>query len=184
MRAEKTDKNNDKVRSVVKKAMREGKDILMLTKEGDASSIVTVYNNTVRIANKANENINVDEDPEITFNFRKNRGSSSSEDKVNTSDEMMEVDINEQFILDCQRQAQRDEQKRMEQQRKDRQEKQIEKDPLQQSQQVIREAEASRARLFGAKGNDNLLPNLTNWVNESPPYMRSADVDENYLVIG
>ena len=42
----------------------------------------------------------VEMDLEVTLNFKKH-DSSSSEDKVNTSDELMEVDINEQFIADC-----------------------------------------------------------------------------------
>ena len=49
----------------------------------------------------------VTNDPEITFNF-KNRESSSSEDQIDTSDDLlMEVDVHNQFIADCQAEARR-----------------------------------------------------------------------------
>ena len=47
------------------------------------------------------------DDPEITFKTTeansqaKLRDSTSSEDQIDTSDEMLEVDINERFIADC-----------------------------------------------------------------------------------
>ena len=59
-------------------------------------------------------NPNLCDDPEITFKQTntvtkvgtvRNRDSSSSEEGVNTSDELMIVDINEQFITDCQEEA-------------------------------------------------------------------------------
>ena len=49
-------------------------------------------------------------DQEVTFNLqnqkhnRKERDSSSSEDRVNTSDEMMEIDC-KKFIADCREEA-------------------------------------------------------------------------------
>ena len=47
-------------------------------------------------------------DPEISFKIKDTRrGSSSSEDQVNTSDELMDVD---NFIADCEAQAKKDRQ--------------------------------------------------------------------------
>ena len=154
-------------------------------KTDGATSEVTIYHNAVQ--RKANENVDCDnrgddqeQDPEITFKIKDKRDRSSSEDKIDTSDELMEININEQFILDCQRQAQKDEQSCRQQQHQHQQD-QAEPDPLEKSQQVIREAEAAKARMFNTKGNYNYHPATLNFL---PNSMRSVDIDENYLIIG
>ena len=55
-------------------------------------------------------------DPEITFKIddksKEHRNSSSSEERIDTSDELMEVDldINDRFIADCKEEANRQQQ--------------------------------------------------------------------------
>ena len=68
----------------------------------EALSKTTIYKDAVR------KQMEVD-DPEITFNFNK-RDSSSSEDRIDTSDELMEIDVNDQFIADCAQQAEKQQQ--------------------------------------------------------------------------
>ena len=136
----------------------------------DSLSAETIYRDAVR------KDIETG-DPEITFNMKSKRGSSSSEDKVNTSDELMEIDdFNEKFIADCARQARIDEQRHKEGRDAPQQ--------MERSQEVIREAEARKGYLFVPKGiSDN--PNFTNWQgNVNSDMIRSADVDKNYLVLG
>ena len=64
----------------------------------------------------SNENSNENEDPEITFKvdqgkINSNRDSTSSEERIDTSDELMEVDMDidfdERFIADCARKVKR-----------------------------------------------------------------------------
>ena len=63
---------------------------------------------------------------------------------------------------------------------------------MERSQQVIREAEASKARLFATKGRQNqnflTVPGMVNWVENNAERedmaVRSADIDKRYLVIG
>ena len=73
---------------------------------------------------------------------------------------------------ECTRQASRDE--------RQRREGREESDPLEKSQQIIREAEAAKSHLFATKGNNDQF-NIT--VEQNMNVTRSADVDERYLVI-
>ena len=86
-------------------------------------SSTTIYKDLIpqaKVANKAVETVDVPEvaehsnvemedqqvDDEITFKVKKKRGSSSSEDRINMSDELMNVDVDcEQFIADCEEEA-------------------------------------------------------------------------------
>ena len=94
----------------------------------------------------------------------------------------MEVDpsISEQFIADCVRETERRNSKGAEQPTSNRE--------MRRSEQVIHEAEASKARLFVTPGNDQFLHSYDknnqarDWqTNEA---WRATAVDENYLVIG
>ena len=70
-------------------------------KEATFASVTTIYHNALeKIPPTEDGGIQVDE--EITFKSNQTkRDSSSSKDMVNTSDEILDVDINEQFIVDC-----------------------------------------------------------------------------------
>ena len=74
---------------------------------------------------------------------------------------------------ECTRQASRDE--------RQRREGREESDPLEKSQQIIREAKAAKSHLFATKGNNDHF-NIT--VEQNMNVTRSADVDERYLVLG
>ena len=72
------------------------------------NSETTIYHNVldkIPTENQIQEFEEIQVDQEITFvnHKSKNRDSSSSEDRIDMSDELIEVDINEQFIVDCAR---------------------------------------------------------------------------------
>ena len=105
----------------------------------------------------------------------------------------MEVDedFNDRFIADCARQARQDEQMRRQRENSrlpmDRVMRAEQDDQLARSQDVIRQAEAKKGSLFTTKGNykSNDHPNLLSWADQQAlREIRSADVDENYLVMG
>ena len=72
-----------------------------IVEDGNESE-TTIYHNILE---------KVDEvDPEITFNRTKMRDSSSSEEhdvQIDTSDELIEPDVNKKFIADCAAEAER-----------------------------------------------------------------------------
>ena len=170
-------------RQKAKPARKQGKSIV---KESDKESEVTIYKDMVKkVSNDSNETYQQIDDPEISFKTKPNRESSSSEDRINTSDEMMEIDINEQFIADCEKEARW--QRNAQQINQDKQPDHADmEDPLERSQQVIREAEASKARLFASKGTYSNVNN-PNWglLNEmrNEKGTKASDVDDKYLVI-
>ena len=101
------------VRSEVHKV--KGKQNLVNEVDEATNSEVTIYRSAVR--QDKSQNIEI-VDPEVSFKIRENNNeSSSSEEKIDTSDKLMEVDIPEQFIADCERQARQDEQNRREAER-------------------------------------------------------------------
>ena len=129
--------------------------------------ITTVYHNAVR---KVSENETVDVgDPEVTFNFKK-QDSSSSEDKIDTSNELIEMDVHDQFISDCQAAARKTKDDRM---------GGVDRSQIKDSKQIFHGAEASKARLFATPGNYNAM----NWNNQGD-VIQSVTFDDNYLVIG
>ena len=147
-----------------------GKDI----SSNSAVSETTIYGNAVKritLSKDGNQEITDEDDPEITLNIKKNRDSSSSEERIDTSYELMEVDFNDQFIADCQAEAAK--------RSRNRAELGIETRPGEPSDRIIRQAEASKVKLFATKGNTNLL----NW-NQTDAAVSSANIDENYLIIG
>ena len=127
------------------------------------------------------------DDPEITFKVRQ-RDSTSLEDQVNTSDELMEIDINEQFIAECAAEARNSRQK-------DAREPHTPKE-ISTGEQIIQESEAAKARMFKTPGNeqiDRFLNHRRSLVDQdvigypegaNHQVQHSAVVDENYMVIG
>ena len=157
-----------------KRSMPKGKSAIVnddqdieLDKQGvnDSESETTVYKDAVR-CDRDNTDMIEDMDTEITFNFKK-RDSSSSEDRIDTSDEMIKVDVNDQFIAEC-----RDAAKKMRREGRNQQQAEV-------RQQVTRDAEANKARLYATPGNMNLL-NFDSTVNA----VNSSAYDENYMVVG
>ena len=159
-----------------------------------SNSETTIYQNAlIREENKQKDNIEfalsnqcrVEDDPEISFKPQnenvneenKNVGFSSDE-RIDTSDELMEVDINDRFIADCEKEARRRsadkgatpyaEQRRLE--------------DLSQAEKVIRDAETSKAMMFGVKGNEltegNIIPIQLNNLHHA------TLVDDKYVTIG
>ena len=149
----------------------------------DSPSVMTIYNNAL-------EKIAPDEemvDPEIVFKVNKvdkQRNSSSSEDRIDTSDELMDVEdppnemLNDRFIADCEREAKR----------RHSEEAGHRADNIRRSVEVVRQVEAGVARVHNIPGND--LPMFDG--NVSSNQMRdkgngqqlSAVWDENYISIG
>ena len=119
-------------------------------------------------------------DPEITFKIddksKEHRNSSSSEEHIDTSDELMEVDldINDRFIADCQEEANRQQQAR-----------QIADPQPSRGEMIICEAEMGKARIYGTPGKqaNNVIAN-----NCSPKSLvvgpMSTVVDEFYIMVG
>ena len=131
----------------VKEKRQQGKDLIT-----ESNSEVTIYHNVL-------DRIQDTGDPEITFKPRsegreipletqKKRDSSSSDEPIDTSDEMMDVDINENFIADCEKEAGRGRDELMDDNRS-RDRENVHK----QTGDIIKEAEASRARIFQTPGN-------------------------------
>ena len=168
-----TDLPSKKVKSKVVKINTDGQEEKGKnhSNDSDSNSDTTVYKNAVANATKQTDKVNrvaVDVDSEITFNIAKQtvhgepkHDSTSSEDRIDMSDEMLEPDINDQFIAECQVQAMKMQQE---------QQRQLQD----QGERVIRNAEASKARLFATQGNLINVPNLT----------QTVSVDDNYMVIG
>ena len=138
----------------------------------DINSETAVYDNAVEKANSRDRQVSP-VDSEVTFNIDvdrketdKDRVSTSSEDHINTSDELLEPDVNEQFIVECQAEARRIQ-------------KEQEQIPEDRGEQIIHNAETSKASLFATPG-ENIVMNKI-FANSST---YSSIVDENYLVIG
>ena len=111
---EKPDKTGDSKRSDTR-SDRGGKT----NENSDNESDITIYQNAVRKVTQDNSDkqVQVTVDPEKSFKVIRKRDSLSSEDKIDTSDELIEVDnfrddVHSHFIAECQAQAanqQRDE---------------------------------------------------------------------------
>ena len=141
----------------------------------------TVYHNALpRIDAEVYEEILVD--AEISFKKKKvNRDSSSSEDKIDTSDEMIDFEVekgelNQRFISDCNEEARHRKRSYPDDDREIIQEKTA----REHADDLIHEAEASKARILTTPGmvpNDNFRGNV-----ERRGY--SSLVDNNYIVVG
>ena len=145
-----------------------------------SNSETTIYRNVLdKIASREPAEITVD--PEIVFNNRRSIGqkkpdklrvSSSSDEQIDTSDELMEVDIdmNECFIADCEAEAKR---KREHPDHRD-------KDPArQQADDYIHDVEAAKAKMLQTTGNELNIQSL----EFNSPRVTTA-VDENYILVG
>ena len=111
----------------------------------------------------------------------------SSEDQIDTSDECMDVDIHDKFIADCAAEAERSRNRQMNSQCVDQGETSHARKP-DRGEEAIHEAEASKARMFGMPGNENLVFKMPTFGFEGNQdcnlvQQYSTVVDENYLVI-
>ena len=108
-----------------------------------------------------------------------NRDSTSSEDKINTSDELMEVDC-DKFIADC-----REEARRMSEGR-DKGSPSVQNKRVDYYEypgdRMVREAENARVHMFSIPTGKNLNCQPMSGVGESS--VSHAAIDEEYLVIG
>ena len=146
------------------KAREKGKQI-----NSDAESETMIYYNAVPKADsqQLNDGVQVNEvnvDREILFRIREKRDSSSSEERIDTSDELMDlknenttknVDPHIKFIAECQERERISGGEAL----------WIGNNPgpsMTESEHVIREAEVSKARLYGTPGNGN-SNNLQFW---------------------
>ena len=117
-------------------------------------------------------------DNEISFHVKR-KDSTSSDEQIDTSDELLDVD---KFIADCQEDARRQSKESHPSGRDD----QITDDGhghghhQSQADQVVKEAEASRARMIATPGNDHPMVDY----NVMQCRQQATIVDENYLVIG
>ena len=132
------------------------------------NSETTVYQNALEKINDSD----INDDPEITF--KKRDCSSSEEGKIDTSDEMMEIDCN-QFIAECAAEANR---------RKRSLPEDKELDPKEIADNTIREAEAAKIRMLPTPGNCFNFVNLNGHYNTVTANQHSSIVDENYVAIG
>ena len=154
-----------------------------------SNSETTIYQNAVEFmdvnqeTNQHKEGFYEINDPEITFKS-KTRDSTSSEDHVNTSDELMEIDINEQFIAECAAEASQVDK------RNSKEQPQL----VSTSEQVICEVEAAKARMFKTPGNEQIdmymrQGEVSRDIGEysgqgAHQIQHSALVDKNYMVVG
>ena len=154
--------------------------------EDEIDSDTTIYHNALDKTDVDIQQV----DPEVSFRMKKQRESSSSKDQIDTSDELMEIDINEKFISDCaadaarQRHHDRDESTDGQNNVRGRH-----RDSTKQNRtmDMIRESEASKARMYATPGNAPLINSEFNAeTNQVSPLVQhySSMVDENYLVIG
>ena len=129
------------------------------------------------------------DDPEITFKIPiegnnvqlesdkvRNRESSLSDDQIDTSDEMMEVDqsIHDKFIADCEAEATRRRSKSRDETDRARCE----------ADDIIREAEAGRAQVYAMPGKPNVIVNENLEGLNFSVHQPAAEADENYVMVG
>ena len=164
----------------------------------NSASSSTIYRNVLK---KVADQVEIDNEPminagtkeaiqetvdsEITFRIKpatlnEAKVDSSSDKQIDTSDELMEVDmdINDRFIADCQQEAkwlsrqmgnngfannEYDDTQILQENQK--------RKSLEIADKMIREAEASRAKIFKTPGNES-------------NYIHTSLVDDNYMVIG
>ena len=117
-----------------------------------SNSDTTIYQNVLEKVDE-NEANQIVVDPEISF--KKRDSSSSEEGRIDTSDEMMEINCNK-FIADCAAEVNRCKQSYQEQ----TDGRQHNQEPGQSSDEMIREAEAAKIRMIPTSGNydGNILP--------------------------
>ena len=137
----------------------------------ESESDNTIYHNAVEHKLKGKDDVdpNDEMETEVTFNLKCLRESTSSEQVIDTSDEFMDpacFNTNVNIVADeCAKG----------------------KKATDKARDLIKQAESSRARMYGTPGNqiegvvDRFLSNIRESNNQ---YQHSVLVDENYLVIG
>ena len=141
----------------------------------NSNSETTIYQNAVEKVGTVNKETRVEVDSEITFRLnepqvnqneqnKQNSSLSEEQEPIDTSDELIEPDINEKFIAECEAEALRMHQRQQQQQHQLQQQQQIQE----RNEQINRDSEASKAHLFATPGNQNQFTN----------------VDDSYMVIG
>ena len=149
----------------------------------ETGSNTTIYQNVLQQVARSGEEtketepgfINAEirdkDDPEIVLNIKlpgtERRESTSSEDKIDTSDELMEVDC-DKFIADCRAEAMRNDQKIAGPNAPSEQPEQYNEYP---SEKIIREAESARARAFKPAGNSPILNSMRQTLNQSAHHL-------------
>ena len=153
-----------------------------------STSETTVYDNAL-------EKIEVTQrvvDPEISFKItgkdkqcgksEGKRDSSSSEERIDMSDEMMEIDLdlNDKFIADCQAEAENNKKKAFA--RDDTEDD----DPRRDAKNMICQAEANKIRMLGTSGSKFGKFDDSNQMhfNGASVIQHSSLEDENYIVVG
>ena len=156
----------------------------------ESASETTIYHNVLDKIGEPNSSIEV-VDPEISFKIKEGdmKLSSSSDECIDTSDELMEgeeINMHVSYIVDH----------KVNDNRWKRGldcdivdnfcENQDDPGAQEHADSVIQEAEASKARILATPGNNQIL----DWQKKNHRYSRgmavqhSSAVDENYLVIG
>ena len=179
--------HQDKPRGKKAKQLDEG-----IQEETDRDSETTIYKNAVKKAKPRQEKIEFNVDHEVSFNYKNKNDSSSSDERIDTSDELMEiddheinVDLSDQFIADCatEARANRDKQGNGERTTKDKESRRMTGE-ISRSEQVIWDAKTAKARLLATPGNLNSqLFDANNHWQQSIGSIQSTNMDENYLVI-
>ena len=130
-----------------------------------SDSVTTIYENVVPLAPEAQQQGLEFEDPEITLNIKSNRVSSSSDEPVDTSDEMIDVEMPTDSFPDYHQGPGNSRSRPAPQHVPSREE------------EMVCEAENSRARMLPTPGR--VLDNFSD-----PSVPTTSQMDENYLIIG
>ena len=150
------------------------------------SSETTIYQDVLQEEPEPDISDNED-DPEITFKVgqKKLRESSSSDDRIDTSDELMEIDVgnvNDQFIADCASDAKR--RRRSDYPEELDPEDEARRRAVQQTEKVIRQAEANQARIHATPGKEQSMFERGRFPPMNVSLHHSAMVDDHYMAIG
>ena len=114
-------------------------------------------------------------DSEITFKIKQKCDSSSSDDHVNTSDELMNIDC-DQFIADCQSAARGNPPEHKSEARME------EEDPFEKGNQMVHRAEVSKKKLLtNTTGRQDAQ---TGNINNPNTQSCTKVIDDEYMVIG
>ena len=140
---------------------KEQKEVAPITNESET----TIYHNILQMNNEGIPDqvsfLADPDDPEIQFK-NKNRDSSSSEEPIDTSDEIVEDNnVTDRFIADCAAEAER--------RRSGSQGGKVNR-----AVEMVHEAEVSKAVMFATQGNDKF--------SQLP--INATSYDENYQIVG
>ena len=142
--------------------VRGGKQNVNLT-----PSETTIYHDLINQAS-ATQNI----DPEVSFNFNRQNRQSSSSDKIDTSDDLINVDC-DQFITDCQEMA------------RNKRDDAVEVNPYEVGENKTKEADQGKIPLTDTPGRGRVHDFLG--INREPQQVNHvflANIDDEYMSIG